>query len=185
MRLGGAAEIIGTSARTGTPARPRRQESGESDMQAAMPHLLRLEAVRMIQEMAPLTRYARSGECNIATAGDSFFARFEGPARAIRCAREIVEAVHALDLQVRAGLHTGECEIVDGKAAGIAVHTAARVATLARVGEVLVSSTVKDLVAGSGIQFDSRGRQELKGIGEWDLYSVTPMQSESTLTGRS
>jgi class 3 adenylate cyclase len=108
------------------------------------------------------------------TAGDGFFARFDGPARAIRCAREIVEVVHGLGLDVRAGLHTGECEIVDGKAVGIAVHTAARVAALAQGGEVLVSSTVKDIVAGSGMTFDDRGSQELRGIGEWHLYALVP-----------
>ena len=79
-----------------------------------------------------------------------------------------------LGLDVRAGLHTGECEVVDGKVAGIAVHTGARVASQANAGEVLVSSTVKDLVAGSGIEFEDRGAHELKGIpGEWRLYAVT------------
>lgn len=107
------------------------------------------------------------------TAGDGFFASFDGPARAIRCARAIVEAIPTLGLEVRAGLHTGECELVDGKVAGIAVHTGARVAANAQPGEVLVSSTVKDLVAGSGIAFQDRGVHELKGIpGEWRLYAV-------------
>jgi class 3 adenylate cyclase/pimeloyl-ACP methyl ester carboxylesterase len=107
------------------------------------------------------------------TAGDGFFASFDGPARAIRCAREIVETVPELGLEVRAGLHTGECELVDGKVAGIAVHTGARVASHAQPGEVLVSGTVKDLVAGSGLAFDDRGSHELKGIpGKWQLYSV-------------
>ena len=107
------------------------------------------------------------------TAGDGFLASFDGPARAIRCAQAIVEGVHALGLEVRAGLHTGECELLDGKVAGIAVHTGARVASDAAPGEVLVSSTVKDLVAGSGITFQDRGPHELKGIpGEWHLYAV-------------
>jgi pimeloyl-ACP methyl ester carboxylesterase len=107
------------------------------------------------------------------TAGDGFFASFDGPARAIRCACAIAERVRELGLEVRAGLHTGECEIVDGKVAGIAVHTGARIAALARPGEVLVSSTVKDLVAGSGIAFGDRGSHELKGIpGEWKLFGV-------------
>ncbi len=106
------------------------------------------------------------------TAGDGFFASFDGPARAIRCASAITKAVRELGLEVRAGLHTGECELVDGKVAGIAVHTGARVAALSQPGEVLVSSTVKDLVAGSGIEFDDRGTTELKGIGEWKLFAV-------------
>lgn len=109
----------------------------------------------------------------IDTAGDGFFASFDGPARAIRCACAIMAAVRELGLDVRAGLHTGECELLDGKVGGIAVHIGARVAAEAAPGEVLVSSTVKDLVAGSGIQFRERGTAELKGIpGEWRLYSV-------------
>jgi len=107
------------------------------------------------------------------TAGDGFFASFDGPARAIRCACAISEAVGELGIDVRAGLHTGECEVVDGKVAGIAVHTGARVASQAQPGEVLVSSTVKDLVAGSEIQFADRGIAALKGIpGEWRLFAV-------------
>jgi class 3 adenylate cyclase len=107
------------------------------------------------------------------TAGDGFFASFDGPARAIRCACAMAEAVKELDLEVRAGLHTGECELVEGKVGGIAVHIGARVAKAAQPGEVLVSSTVKDLVAGSGLQFRERGTAELNGVpGEWRLYSV-------------
>jgi pimeloyl-ACP methyl ester carboxylesterase len=107
------------------------------------------------------------------TAGDGFFASFDGPARAIRCACAISESVGELGLDVRAGLHTGECEVVDGKVAGIAVHTGARVASRADPGEVLVSNTVKDLVAGSGIRFEDRGAAQLKGIpGEWRLFAV-------------
>jgi pimeloyl-ACP methyl ester carboxylesterase len=107
------------------------------------------------------------------SAGDGFLATFDGPARAIRCAAAIVDGVGALGLTVRAGLHTGECEIADGKVAGIAVHTGARVAGRADAGEVLVSSTVKDLVAGSGLEFDERGAHELKGIpGEWRLFAL-------------
>jgi pimeloyl-ACP methyl ester carboxylesterase len=109
----------------------------------------------------------------IDTAGDGFFAAFDGPARAIRCACSIVRGVRELGLDVRAGLHTGECEVADGKVAGIAVHTGARVAAHARPGEVVVSSTVKDLVAGSGIAFTDRGTLELRGIpGEWRLFTV-------------
>jgi len=107
------------------------------------------------------------------TAGDGFFASFDGPARAIRCACAIRGAISELDLEVRAGLHTGECEVLDGKVAGIAVSIGARVAAEAGPGEVLVSQTVKDLVAGSGIGFESRGAAELKGVpGEWRLYAV-------------
>jgi pimeloyl-ACP methyl ester carboxylesterase len=107
------------------------------------------------------------------TAGDGFFARFDGPARAIRCACSIRDAVTDLGLEVRAGLHTGECEVMDGKVAGLAVSIGARVAAQAGPGEVLVSQTVKDLVAGSGIEFHDRGGAELKGVpGEWRLYAV-------------
>jgi class 3 adenylate cyclase len=110
----------------------------------------------------------------IDTAGDGFFARFDGPARAIRCAQAIRDAVQDIGLQVRLGLHTGECEVLDGKVAGIAVAIGARVSAHAAAGEVLVSQTVKDLVAGSGIGFDDRGRAELKGVpGQWQLYAVS------------
>jgi len=107
------------------------------------------------------------------TSGDGFFAVFDGPGRAIECACAIRESVRALDLEIRVGVHTGECERVDGKLGGIAVPTGARIASLAAPGEVLVSSTVKDLVAGSGIVFEERGSYELKGVpGEWSLYAV-------------
>jgi pimeloyl-ACP methyl ester carboxylesterase/class 3 adenylate cyclase len=109
----------------------------------------------------------------IDTAGDGFFASFDGPARAIRCACAITRSVRELGLDIRSGLHTGECELLDGKVGGIAVHVGARVAMEAAAGEVLVSSTVKDLVAGSGIDFSERGVATLKGVpGEWRLYSV-------------
>jgi class 3 adenylate cyclase/pimeloyl-ACP methyl ester carboxylesterase len=107
------------------------------------------------------------------TTGDGFLATFDGPARAIRCACAIRDAMSGLGLEVRSGLHTGECELVGGDVAGIAVHTAARVAALAGPGEVFVSSTVKDLVAGSGTEFEQRGEHELKGVpGEWRLFVV-------------
>jgi class 3 adenylate cyclase len=107
------------------------------------------------------------------TAGDGFFAAFDGPIRAIRCATAIEHSVRDLGLEVRAGLHTGECETVAEKLAGIAVNVGARVASQAQPGEVLVSSTVKDLVAGSGLSFQDRGEHELKGVpGEWRLYAV-------------
>ena len=108
------------------------------------------------------------------TAGDGFFASFDGPVRAIRCALAINDMVRELDLEVRAGLHTGVCEIRGDKIAGIAVNVGARVAASATQGEVLVSSTVRDLVAGSGIEFEDRGEHELKGLpGEWRLYAVS------------
>ena len=116
---------------------------------------------------------ARARGNEVDTAGDGFFAAFDGPARAVRCARSIVDGMRDLGIDVRSGLHTGECEIVDGKMSGIAVHTGARVAAQAGPGEVLVSSTVKDLVAGSGLEFQDRGVHELKGIpGEWRLYAA-------------
>jgi class 3 adenylate cyclase len=108
------------------------------------------------------------------TAGDGFYATFDGPARAIRCGLEIAERVRVLGLEVRAGVHTGECELVDGKHAGITVSIGARVATLAGPSEVLVSQTVKDLVAGSGLAFEDAGEHELKGVPDrWRVYRVT------------
>jgi class 3 adenylate cyclase len=107
------------------------------------------------------------------TAGDGFFAAFDGPARAVRCAEAISAGVRSLGIEVRAGLHTGECEMIGDKVGGIAVHIGARVASLARPGEVLVSNTVKDLVAGSGLTFTERGVHALKGVpGEWPLFAV-------------
>ena len=105
------------------------------------------------------------------TAGDGFYVTFDGPARAIRCALEIVERAPDLGLEVRAGIHTGECEVMEGKCAGVSVSIGARVAAKAGPSEVLVSQTVKDLVAGSGIAFDGAGEHDLKGIpGRWRLY---------------
>jgi class 3 adenylate cyclase len=116
---------------------------------------------------------ARFDGNEVDTAGDGFFATFDGPARAIRCAQAIVDSVRRLGLAVRAGLHTGEVELADGKVAGIAVNIGARVATQARSGEVLVSGTVRDLVAGSGLEFEDRGTAALKGVpGEWRLFAV-------------
>ena len=111
----------------------------------------------------------------VVTTGDGFLATFDGPARAITCAREIGSEVHQLGIDVRAGLHTGEVQLRGDDVSGIAVHLAARVMGLAGPGEVLASSTVKDLVVGSGIEFDDRGAHELKGVpGEWRLYAVKP-----------
>ena len=116
---------------------------------------------------------ARFRGVEIDTAGDGFFARFDGPARGIGCALAIREAVHELGLEVRIGLHAGECEMLDGKVAGIAVSIGARVSALATAGQVLVSQTVKDLVTGSRIAFEDHADHELKGVpGRWRLYSV-------------
>ncbi len=107
------------------------------------------------------------------TAGDGFFASFDGPARAVRCAQAIMEAVVPLGLEIRAGVHTGEVETIDGKVGGIAVHIGARVGSLAGASEILVSQTVKDLVAGSGLTFEDAGEYELKGVPDrWRLYRV-------------
>jgi pimeloyl-ACP methyl ester carboxylesterase len=109
----------------------------------------------------------------IDTAGDGFFAAFDGPARAVQCACAVVDAVQPLGLEIRAGLHTGECELMGAKMGGIAVHIGARIAALAGAGEALVSSTVKDLVAGSGLRFADRGVKLLKGVpGEWHIFAV-------------
>ena len=114
------------------------------------------------------------------TAGDGFFATFDGPARAIRCAEAVVDGVRELGLEVRAGVHTGECELHEGKVAGLAVVIGARVAAAAEAGEVLVSQTVKDLVAGAGVEFEERGEHELKGVpGSWRLYSVADVSAHA------
>ncbi len=117
-----------------------------------------------------LSRF-RGREVN--TSGDGFLAMFDGPQRAIRCAMAIRDALQALGIEVRAGLHTGECEVRGDDIGGIAVHIGARVSALAGPNEVLVSSTLRDLVIGSGLQFDDRGAHELKGVpGEWRLFVV-------------
>jgi class 3 adenylate cyclase len=117
-----------------------------------------------------LARY--QGE-QVDSSGDGFFASFEGPGRAIQCARALHDELGALGLKVRIGIHTGECERIDGKLGGIAVPIGARIMSLAGAGDVLVSSTVRDLVAGSGVEFEERGTHELKGVpGEWRLYRV-------------
>ena len=109
----------------------------------------------------------------LSTAGDGFLATFDGPARAVACAVSIRDGARVLGLQIRFGLHTGELELTGTDIRGIAVHTGARVAAKAGPGEVLASSTVRDLVAGSGLEFEDRGSHELKGVpGEWRLYAV-------------
>jgi pimeloyl-ACP methyl ester carboxylesterase len=116
---------------------------------------------------------ARSRGTEMDTAGDGFFATFDGPARAVRCAMAAVEAVRPLGIEIRAGVHTGEVETIDAKAGGIAVIIGARISASAGASEVLVSSTVKDLVAGSGLVFEDAGEHELKGVPDrWHLYRV-------------
>ena len=114
----------------------------------------------------------------VKTTGDGFLATFDGPARGVRCARVIADEVRSLGIDIRAGLHTGECEIIGDDVGGIAVHIGARVAALAGAGEVLVSGTVKDLVAGSGLRFGSRGVTPLKGVpGEWQIFAAESSHS--------
>jgi class 3 adenylate cyclase len=111
----------------------------------------------------------------VKTLGDGFLATFDGPARAISCGQAITNAVRSLGIEVRIGIHCGEVELMGEDVGGIAVHIAARIGAIASAGEVLVSSTVKDLVAGSGIRFDDRGTAELKGIAdEWRLFAALP-----------
>jgi pimeloyl-ACP methyl ester carboxylesterase/class 3 adenylate cyclase len=124
---------------------------------------------------------ARYRGVEVDTAGDGFFATFDGPARAIRCAYELVDAARDLGIDLRVGVHTGECETIGGKVGGVAVHIGARVSALAKPGEVLVSRTVKDLVAGSGLVFVDRSVHELKGIpGEWQLYAAEGVASSTS-----
>lgn len=122
---------------------------------------------------------ARFSGVELDTAGDGFFATFDGPARAISAAMAIRDAVAPIGVEIRAGLHTGECEVHDGKVTGIAVAIGARIAALAEPGEVLVSGTVRDLVAGSGIWFDERGEHDLKGVpGTWAVFRVNPTAAD-------
>jgi class 3 adenylate cyclase len=119
---------------------------------------------------AQLDRF-RGREVN--TSGDGFLATFDGPQRAIKCAMAIRDAVHPLGIEVRAGLHTGECEIRGDDIGGIAVHIGARISALAGANDVLASSTLRDLVIGSGLEFEDRGTHQLKGVpGEWHLFAV-------------
>ena len=109
----------------------------------------------------------------IKTIGDGFLATFDGPSRAIQCARSIRDSVHQIGVEIRAGIHTGECEFIDNDVGGIAVHTASRVAARAKANEVLVSNTLKDLVAGAGLGFEDAGTHTLKGVdGKWHLFRV-------------
>jgi class 3 adenylate cyclase len=117
----------------------------------------------------------------VKTMGDGFLATFDGPARGIRCARAIADKVRALDIGLRAGLHTGECELVGDDIGGMAVNIGARIGALAGADEVLVSNTVKDLVVGSGISFTDRGAQQLKGVpGEWRVFAVDRVETPAS-----
>jgi pimeloyl-ACP methyl ester carboxylesterase len=129
------------------------------------------EALERFQAMVRETLREHRGR-EIDTAGDGFLAAFDGPARAIRCAAAVRSGARSQGLEVRAGVHTGECELIGGKLGGIAVHIGARVAAQAAPGDIVVSQTVKDLVAGSGLTFAERGMHALKGVpGEWRLYA--------------
>jgi class 3 adenylate cyclase len=125
----------------------------------------------------------RFGGREVKQTGDGFLASFDGPARAIRCACSIVEEARELAIEIRAGLHTGECELIGDDIGGVAVHVAARVGALAGPGEVLVSGTVKDLVMGSGIELTDRGARELKGVpGEWRLFAAGADRGRAPMT---
>jgi class 3 adenylate cyclase len=126
-------------------------------------------------QVAVRRELARFRGREVKTLGDGCLATFDGPARAIRCGGAIAQAARSAGLEVRIGLHSGEVELMDGDVGGIAVHIAARIGALAAAGEVLVSSTVKDLVAGAGIRFVDRGARQLKGISdEWRVFAATP-----------
>ena len=119
------------------------------------------------------SQLARFRGREVNTSGDGFLAMFDGPQRGIRCAMAIRDAVQALGIEVRAGLHTGECEVRGDDIGGIAVHIGARVSALSGPNDVLVSSTLRDLVIGSGLEFEDRGAHQLKGVpGEWHLFAV-------------
>ena len=122
----------------------------------------------------------RFGGKEVDHAGDGFLATFDGPGRAVRCALAIVSGLAPVQLEVRAGVHTGEVEILGEGIGGIAVHIGARVAALGSAGEVLVTRTVKDLTAGSGIEFQGRGMHVLRGVpGEWELFRATVAEADS------
>jgi class 3 adenylate cyclase len=149
-----------------------------TDIVGSTEQLSKLGDARWRAQLEDHNRLIRSGldrwrGHEVKTFGDGFLATFDGPARAVSCAAEIVAAVESLGLKLRAGLHTGECELREDDVAGIAVHIAARVMHEAGPGEVLASSTVKDLVIGSGLRFSDRGPHALKGVeDEWRLYAL-------------
>lgn len=145
----------------------------ESTAQAAEVGDARWRAVAERHHALVRTIIARYGGVEVDTAGDGFFATFDGPGRAVRAAQSIASAVPALGLTVRAGVHTGECEVINGKPGGLTISIGARIAALARPSEVLVSDTVKNLVAGSGMTFDDHGMHQLKGVQDaWRIWSA-------------
>ena len=171
MLLGEAAPPIALPGGRGQDRHRVRTHRGESGLRIGRTHSLRdvLEQ-RHASVRRELERF-RGQE--ITTTGDGFLATFDGPARAVRCAVAIRDRMHESGLEVRAGVHTGECERMGDNIGGLAVHIGSRVAGLASPGEVLASSTVKDLVSGSGIVFEDRGAHSLKGIpGEWHVFKV-------------
>lgn len=149
-----------------------------TDIVGSTERLSQLGDDRWRSELEKHNRLVRSGLARwrgqeVKTVGDGFVATFDGPARAVSCAAEIVEGVESLGMRVRAGVHTGECELRDDDVAGIPVHIAARVMHAAGPGEVLASSTVKELVIGSGLRFADRGAHTFKGVeDEWRLYAL-------------
>jgi class 3 adenylate cyclase len=149
-----------------------------TDIVGSTEHASRLGDMRWRRLLAEHNDVVRSALARwrgteVRTIGDGFLATFDGPARAVRCAQEIVIDVEPLGLEVRTGLHTGECELLGDDVAGMAVHIGARVMASAQPGEVLTSSTVKDLVAGSDLEFEDRGSHTLKGVpDEWRLYAL-------------
>jgi pimeloyl-ACP methyl ester carboxylesterase len=144
---------------------------GSTDRAATMGDRRWRDVVEMHDDVVRKALARHRGQ-EIKTMGDGFLASFDGPARAIRCAQQIVAEAARIGVQVRAGVHTGECDVVGNDLAGLAVNIGARVGALADAGEVLVSQTVKDLVVGSGIEFEDRGTHTLKGVpGEWRLYA--------------
>jgi class 3 adenylate cyclase len=148
---------------------------GSTDLAAEIGDARWLELRAMHDEIVRRNLAAFRGR-EIDTTGDGFLATFDGPARAIHCAVQIRDAVRALGIKIRAGLHTGEIELRDDGIAGLAVHLAARVMSVAGPDEVIVSSTLRDLVVGSGILFEDRGSHTLKGIpGEWRLFHVAKL----------
>jgi len=187
-------EELGASPGSATEALHRRLLQGDGVQRGALVRELRTvlftDIVSSTERLAALGDHAwrelladhhaivrqelnRFGGQEIDTAGDGFLATLEGPAQALACACEIIKNVSKLGIAIRAGIHTGECEVLEGRVSGIAVHIGARIAATAGPRELLVSSTVKDLVAGSGIAFDDRGAHELRGVpGEWRLFAV-------------
>jgi class 3 adenylate cyclase len=133
---------------------------------------------RHSHERCRLARSAQADRCMARTRlqiDPIGFASFEGPVRALRCAQAILDSVRPLGIEVRAGLHTGECDLIDDKVGGLAVNIGSRICDMAGPSEVLASQTVKDLVAGSGLRFEERGTRQLKGIpGEWGIFALAP-----------